>query len=72
MFVSVEYIFNVLGNKFANNHITVFQIMLLIIAFDLLNLYMLNALLLRQKIHYVRDGISLALILAAIAVSTHF
>ncbi len=70
-FVSIEYIFNVLGNKHANKHITIFQIMILIIAFDLINLYLLNALLLKNKIDYVRDGISLLLIFIAIIISTN-
>lgn len=71
MFVAVEYVFNVVGNKHANQHITVFQIMILIIAFDLVNLYIINALLLKNKIDYARDGVSLALIAAAIVLSSN-
>ena len=71
LFVSVEYIFNVLGNKNANKHITVFQIMILIIAFDLINLFILNTFLLKNKIDVVRDGISLALIFIAILISSN-
>ena len=70
LFVSVEYVFNVLGNKGANRHITVFQIMLLIIAFDLVNLYLLNALLLKNRIRPLRDGVSMLLIGAAVALSS--
>jgi hypothetical protein len=70
LFVSVEYVFNVLGNKNANRYLSVFQIMLLIIAFDLVNLYMLNALLLKNRIRLVRDGVSMLLIGAAIAISS--
>ena len=70
LFVSVEYVFNVLGNKGANRHITVFQIMLLIVAFDLVNLYLLNAVLLKNRIRPARDGISLLLICAAVAISS--
>ena len=69
-FVLIEYVLNILGNKHANQHITVFQIMLLIIAFDLVNLFILNALVLKSRIHVVRDGISLMLICAAIAISS--
>ena len=69
--VSIEYIFNILGNKNANKHITVFQIMILIIAFDLINLYLLNAFILKNKIDYFRDGISLVLIFIAIIISTN-
>jgi hypothetical protein len=71
-FVSIEYIFNVIGNKNANKHITIFQIMILIIAFDLINLYIINAVLLKNKIDYLRDGISLILIFVAILISTNF
>lgn len=69
-FVLIEYVFNILGTKHANQHITVFQIMLLIIAFDLVNLFILNALVLKSRVHIVRDGISLALICVAIAISS--
>ena len=71
MFVSIEYIFNVYGNKGAADHITVFQIMILIIAFDLINLYVINALLIKHKIDYMRDGISILLIIAAILISSN-
>lgn len=70
LFVSVEYVFNILGNKHANRYITVFQIMLLIIAFDLVNLYVINAILLKNDVNYVRDGICLLLIGAAIYISS--
>lgn len=69
-FVAVEYVFNVWGNKGANRHITVFQIMLLIIAFDLVNLYILNALVLANPVHPWRDGASLLLIAGAVALSS--
>jgi len=70
VFVMIEYIFNIIGNKHANDHITVFQIMLLIIAFDLINLFILNAMVLKNRVNVVRDGISLLLICAAIAISS--
>ncbi len=70
MFVAIEYVCNVIGNKYANSYITVFQIMLLIIAFDLVNLYILNLLLLKNRINVVRDGVSMLLIGAAIAISS--
>lgn len=47
-FVSIEYIFNVTGNRGANRYITVFQIMILIIVFDLVNLTIINALILHD------------------------
>jgi len=70
MFVCIEYIFNVLGNKNANRHLTVFQIMLLIIGFDLINLFIINLLLLKNKIDVMRDGISLLLRIIAIFISS--
>lgn len=69
-FVAAEYIFNVIGNKGANQYITVFQIMLLIIVFDIINLFILNWFLLKNPVRPLRDGISLALVVAAVAVST--
>ena len=50
-FVAVEYIFNVYGNKNANNYITVLDIMILIICFDLINLYIFNTFLLHNDIN---------------------
>lgn len=70
-FVCIEYVFNVIGNKNANKYITVFQIMILIIAFDLINLYIINAFILKNKIDYVRDGFSLLLITIAILISSN-
>lgn len=67
--VAIEYVFNVIGNKGANKHISVFAIMLLIIAFDLINLFIINALLLKNKIDPLRNGISLVLIAVAVAIS---
>jgi hypothetical protein len=68
-FVSIEYVFNVIGNKNANRFISVFQIMLLIIAFDLVNLYLLNVFILKNHVDIVRDGLSLVLIAGAVALS---
>lgn len=69
-FVVVEYVFNVLGNKYANVRLTVFQIMLLIIAFDLINLYLLNLFVLQNHLDWMRDGLSLLLIFGGIALSS--
>ena len=69
-FVAIEYIFNVTGNKGANQYITVFQIMILIIVFDLVNLAIINTLLLKNKFHW-RDGVSMILILIALLLSTN-
>lgn len=69
--VAVEYVFNVVGNRGANEHITVFQIMFLIIAFDLVNLYVLNTLVLHNRVDALRDGASMLLILGAIGLSAN-
>lgn len=70
VFVMIEYVLNIIGNKHANSHITVFQIMLLIIAFDLVNLFILNALVLKNRVSFARDGVSLLLLCGAIAISS--
>ena len=70
VFVLIEYLFNIKGNHGANKHVTVFQIMILIIAFDLINLYILNYFVLKNKINVFRDGISLLFIGVAIAISS--
>lgn len=71
LFVSIEYVFNINGNRGANeNGLSVFQIMMLIIAFDLLNLYIINSLVLKNKIHPGRDGLSLLLIAGAVLLSS--
>lgn len=71
IFVLIEYFFNIFGNKGANEHLSVFQIMMLVIAFDLVNLYIINALLLKNPIHPVQDGLSLLLLCGAIALSSN-
>lgn len=69
-FVAIEYVFNVIGNRSANRYLSVFQIMILIIAFDLINLYILNALLLKNKLEPLRDGLALLLVMAAVLLSS--
>lgn len=45
--------------------------MILIIIFDLVNLYIINIFLLKNKVDYVRDGISLILVLVAALISSN-
>lgn len=70
MFVAIEYIFNVIGNKHANAHLTVFQIMILIVIFDFINLYIINYFLLKNPIDPVRDGLALLFIAMAMVLSS--
>lgn len=67
-FVAVEYIFNVLGNKGATRYITVFQIMILIVVFDFINLAIINAVLLKNDIH-LKDVASIVLMIVAMLIS---
>lgn len=69
VFVGIEYIFSVIGNKWANQFISVFDIMILIIIFDLINLYIINFFILKNKIHTVKHGVSLLLLGVAIILS---
>jgi len=69
IFVGIEYVFSVLGNKWANEFITVFDIMILIIVFDLINLYIINFFILKNKIQPLKHGISILFIGAAIILS---
>lgn len=68
--VMVEYVFNVLGNKGASEYITVFEIMLLIIGFDIINLILLNWLVLKNPVRPWRNGLALALIIVAIVIAS--
>ena len=69
IFVGIEYIFSVLGNKWANEFITVFDIMILIIVFDLINLYIINFFILKNRVQPLKHGISLILVGIAIILS---
>jgi len=69
IFVGIEYIFSVLGNKWANEFITVFDIMILIIVFDLINLYIINFFILKNRVQPLKHGISLVLVGIAIILS---
>lgn len=69
--VCVEYVFNVHGNKRAvDAGMSVFNVMTLIIVFDLLNLWLLNVFVLKQRIqHPLREVAALAMLGCAIALS---
>jgi hypothetical protein len=69
VFVSIEYIFNVIGIRECNRYISVFQIMILVIAFDLINLYAINVIFLKNTLRPWREFVSLALIGVAVFIS---
>jgi len=62
IFVLLEYVFGIPGNKWANEFLSVFDIMILIIVFDLINLYILNFFVLKNKIQPLKHGICLILL----------
>lgn len=58
--VCIEYIFNICGNRHANlNGLNVIQIMMLIIAFDMINIWLLNVCVLKNDVNMWREVISL-------------
>ncbi len=70
--VFIEYIFNIYGNKFANmNGLNVIQIMMLIIAFDIMNIWLINIFILQNKIVMWRELLSLLFLGGAIALSSN-
>lgn len=70
MFVLIEYIFNVLGNRRASEALTAIQLMVLVSVIDFLLLFAMNAFLLHHPVQPLRDGTSIVLILLALIVST--
>lgn len=70
VFVLMEYIFNVLGNRRASDALTAIQLMVLVSVVDFLLLFAMNALLLHHPVKPLRDGTSIVLILLALVVST--
>jgi len=73
--VCVEYVFNIWGNKLATLHgLNVVQIMMLIISFYMVNIWVLNVFVLKQRQTQVvawREALALALLVGAIAVSSN-
>lgn len=72
IFVSIEYVFNIIGNKHANQYMNVIQIMILILAFYLINIYLMNVFVLKNRVNLIRESISMLLIVLAILISTNF
>jgi hypothetical protein len=71
--VCIEYVFNIWGNKYANlNGLNVVQIMMLIIAFYMINIWIINVFVLKQKtIVLWRELLALVLLLSAIVISSN-
>lgn len=71
--VCIEYIFNIWGNKYANlNGLNVVQIMMLIIAFYMINIWIINVFVLKQNTVVLwRELLALLLLISAIVISSN-
>ena len=69
LFVSIEYMFNVYGNRRAAEHLTVVQTMVMIFVVDFVALFLVNGLFLHNPVSVWRDGLSILLLFAALLVS---
>ena len=70
VFVLIEYLFNVLGNRRASEALTVVQLMVLVSVIDFMVLFVMNSLVLHNPVYPLRDGASIVLLLVALVVST--
>jgi uncharacterized protein (DUF486 family) len=61
-FVLLEYLFAIPGNKWANEFLSVFDLMILIIVFDIINLYILNVFVLKNKLQPLKHGLCLVML----------
>lgn len=61
-FVLLEYLFGIPGNKWSNEFLSVFDLMILIIVFDLINLYILNVFVLKNKLQPLKHGLCLVML----------
>jgi uncharacterized protein (DUF486 family) len=61
-FVILEYVFGIPGNKWANEFLPVFDLMILIIVFDLINLFILNFFILKNEVQPLKHGLCLILL----------
>ena len=71
--VCIEYIFNIWGNKYANlNGLNVIQIMMLIIAFYMINIWIINVFVIKQNtIVLWRELLALLLLITSIIISSN-
>ena len=70
--VCIEYIFNIWGTKRANmNGLNVVQIMIMIIAFYMLNIWLMNVFVLRQTVVAWREAMAMILLCGSVAVSSN-
>ncbi|MCA9309442.1 DMT family protein [Candidatus Saccharibacteria bacterium] len=69
--VVVEYTLSLHGNKQSNSFLSPLQILIFTFICYVVNILVLNVLVLKQPISPVRDAIAVALIVAAIVVSTN-
>lgn len=72
-FVFIEYIFKIYGTKFSSdNGLNILQIMLLVIAFYMVNVWIINIFIIKHQVDYLRESVSLALLFIAILLSGNF
>ena len=71
--VLLEYIFNLIGNKHATlGGLNAIQIMTCIIGFYMLNIWIFNMFVLKQKnVNVFREGFAILLLIGAIAISSN-
>jgi len=67
--VFIEYIFKLNGVKLASFSLNPLQIVIITVAFYTVNIILLNILVLKQPVNYLREFVALLLILIAILVS---
>ena len=69
--VLVEYIFLLYGNHAAHAYFNPMQIMIITIVFYLINIWLMNVFIFKQKITLWREAIAFAFIVAALLISTN-
>ena len=71
--VCIEYIFNLYGNKYANlNGLNIIQIMMLIIAFYMINIWVINVFIIKENsVVLWRELLALMLLISAIVISSN-
>lgn len=69
--VVIEYSLSLHGNKQSNSFLSPVQILLFTFVCYIINIMVLNLVVLKQPVHFVRDAIAVALIMLAVLVSTN-
>lgn len=69
--VVLEYTLSLHGNKIANHALNPIQILILTIAFYVINLWLLNFFVIKASVNPVREIIAMVFIVAAILISSN-